>query len=764
MSQGDKANAVVQDTAECLGQIRDANAYGQSIISATLDYQRHAITRSNWLKSLECLYLATDHDGEPSGKRQRLTNGDSVPSSYSPELLRRTYLDPVSDPSGGREYVAISYTWDLSEDEYREDSCHSFGGYFIESRETGEPAQPSNVRDVVWQRAFSYAHQWKCDHIWIDRECVDQDNPKEKEVAIQNMHLVYSMSRHPIALLTHVIGTAEELDLLAGLLTGDVREEEKPALLHLLHVITSDLWWQRAWTFQEDYRASTRMTLLIPHTFNLELHKQSIIDIADPSNRPLFGRLPQEICIRSTDFRACATEFCLRYMREEPGAAATCNKIIRTAGKYNVLLRQESLSRSYPMISRSMTPTILADIDRRGISMQSDRLAIAANCCGYNTRLDTASLNRHNCSLSLSILALYLLNGEMLENHPRLRRGTLEDNIYMYLAKQSIDSFRPPDDKELTFIKSCRFVEPVLTLAGTRTQGHLWRLGKIIRPQPLRRNKYRTLSPLATLATDLQYRKYGASYTELATALQSYALAHSGRNRSGTQRHRYHGRHVFTRPRQAGWAERMAEQVESALLEGKALRLASLIDPENPDEYSPYTAVFVGEDRDDWLEEEDEDEDDDSETAGTYKETYAFTSVRLGKPHSLLGGSLTRHVSLEVEVEWPDGEGAFSDEGDRQDDPGFESRGERWLNGLCFSNGFPHQPVLFPWPEDLEETDTAPHEVLNKTCEDTQVEAKEDNIDAGEGKLIPGREDASREEGKEKGEDNDSEKSGNPVL
>jgi hypothetical protein len=542
MSKGDNGNAVVQDTDEPLGQIRDTNANGQSIVSAILDIQKHAITRNNWIKSLECLYLATDRDSEPSGKRQRLANGDSISSSYTPELLGRTYLDPVNDPEQGREYVAVSYTWDLSEEERREESCQSFGGYLIESRKTGEPAQPSNVRDVVWERVLNYAHQRKCDVVWIDRECVDQENPKEKEIAIQNMHLVYSLSRHPIALLTHVIETTEEVDLLASLLTGDIRAEEKPTLLDLLNVITSDLWWQRAWTFQEDYKASTRMNLLIPHTFNVESHKQSILDLSN--GQLLFGKVPQEICIKSTDFRGCATEFCLRYMQEQPEAEATCNKIIRTAGKYNVLLRQEALSTSYPMISRSMTPNILADIDRRGIFMQSDRLAIAANCCDYTIRLDTHSLNKDNCSLSLSILALYLLNGEMIENHPRHRRGTLNDTVYAYLAKQSIDSFRPPV-KELTFIKSCRFVDPEITPLGTRTWGHLWRLGKVIRPEPLRRNKYRTLPPLATLATDLQYRKYGRAYTELAAILQSWAQKFPGANRMGSHRDRYHGRNLL---------------------------------------------------------------------------------------------------------------------------------------------------------------------------------------------------------------------------
>ncbi|KAI0460235.1 heterokaryon incompatibility protein-domain-containing protein [Xylaria acuta] len=710
-TRDDGRNAVVQDTAEPLGQIRDRNATHGSIVSAVLDIQRHAITRDNWIKSLECLYLAADRDGEPTGKRRRLADGEGV-ASYTPELLRRTHLDPVSDPERGREYVAISYTWGFSEVEEEQESCQSFGGYFIESRKTGEPAQPSNVRDVVFERALHYAKHVKCDTIWVDRECVDQDDVDEKETAIQNMHLVYSLSRRPIALLTHTIQTADELDLIVGLLLGDIREEEESAALELLDDITSDLWWQRAWTFQEDYRASTRMTLLIPHTSNLEHRKQTAS--RDMLNRPLLGSLPGEICIKSTDFRRCATEFCLQYKQKQPEAEVICNKILTTAGKYNVLLQDDQSSGARSSVSRSMTPTILADIGRRGVLAESDRLAIAANCCGYAVRLDATVLNKRSSSLSLSMLALYLLNGEIMENHPRPRHGTLKDSVFTYLAKQSLRSFRPPIDEGLTFIKSCRFVDPVLTPSGTQTWGHLWRLGKVIRPRPLKGNKYRTISPLATLATDLQYKKYGKSYTGLATDLLTWIQESSATSRLGKNQ-QYGDRNPLVHPRQWGWRSWMADEIEAALLEGKALRLASLVDPATREGYAPYSAIFVGEDADDWEDEQDGQGDDGYAPPPP---SYVFTSVRPAKEHARLGDT-HKHVSLEVEVEWLEHErehghgkkakGPSQPADERSTEPGLPKLYiRRWLNGLCFWEGHHRQPVLFPWPADLLATSGKP--------------------------------------------------------
>ncbi|KAI1264159.1 heterokaryon incompatibility protein-domain-containing protein [Xylariaceae sp. FL1019] len=681
---------VVQDTAQPLGQVRDSHASAGTIVSAVLDIQRHVITRDNWIKSLECLSLATDRDSEPTGKRQRLANGDGVSPSYASSRLRRTYLDPVADPEGGREYVAVSYTWDIPEQEQEGPNGHTAGGYLVESRRTGELSRPSDVRDIVWKRVLSFARHVKCENIWIDRDCIDQTNESEKHMAIQNMHLVYSLARWPIALLTRPIQTAEELDALVSLLLGDVRAEEEALALELLDHITSNRWWQRAWTFQEDYKAATRMTLMIPHDSDLELQKLSARDF---SGRPLFGTVPGEICVKSVDFRRQATEFCLLRRKKHPESEDTCNRILVAAGKYNVLLREEDWAHPDAPITRSMSPTIFKDIGRRGISAESDRLAIVANCCNYTARLDTVALNKRGSSLSLSLLALYILNGEILENSPRRSGGALKNTVYEYLAKQSLRSFRPPVDEELTFIKSCRFLNPILTAHGTQTQGHLWRLGKVIRRHAQKRDRYCTLSPLETLATELQYKTYGASYTELALNLYAKSQESSG-SKVASKQHRHHGRNPLAHNRPWVWREWMVDEIERALLEGKALRLASLVDTKRGGHDMPYGAVFVGEDSNDWQDEKNE------TGAQSPPPRYAFTSVASARKPRM--GDLQKHVSLEVEIEWP---GTDSDQSSADNHEEKASLPKlyikRWINGLCFAKDEPQRAVIFPWPADL---------------------------------------------------------------
>ncbi|SCO54271.1 uncharacterized protein FFNC_15429 [Fusarium fujikuroi] len=94
----------------------------------------------------------------------------------------------------------------------------------------------------------------KTKSICIHKRC------KEKQRAIETMHLTYSLSEHPVALLGGPIEWEYELDLLYRILTGKLVKELKQIngdevlqALSLLSRITKERWWTRAWKFQEDY-------------------------------------------------------------------------------------------------------------------------------------------------------------------------------------------------------------------------------------------------------------------------------------------------------------------------------------------------------------------------------------------------------------------------------------------------------------------------------------------------------------------------------
>lgn len=119
-----------------------------------------------------------------------------------------------------------------------------------------------------------------------------------------------------------------------------------------------------------------------------------------------------------------------------------------------------------------MSTHIWPDLCRRSTSIQSDTLAMMANCCGYSMRLNTEDLKGANIlSLSLAMLALFVLNGEILSYNSEYRAGTVLDFVKMH-------AFRgrglPPVKHELTFLKRCRLSKVKLCGEGVSTTGYLW--------------------------------------------------------------------------------------------------------------------------------------------------------------------------------------------------------------------------------------------------------------------------------------------------
>jgi hypothetical protein len=54
----------------------------------------------------------------------------------------------------------------------------------------------------VLDRAIAFAEFHNIHLIWIDQECIDQDDRTVKECGIQSMDLVYEQASHAVALLT----------------------------------------------------------------------------------------------------------------------------------------------------------------------------------------------------------------------------------------------------------------------------------------------------------------------------------------------------------------------------------------------------------------------------------------------------------------------------------------------------------------------------------------------------------------------------------
>ena len=646
------------DTQSSLGSIRSRHPDG--LVPQLLEIQKHGVPQAKWLdwaRNPLCLRRVYQ---KPSRKRKR--GADSAQVSSVPKIFHRV-------PRSGRPYVAVSYTSQPSEHE-----SNAGGGHLIMDPRHSNAAAPTKVRGCVLSRANKYAEHKGVGLIWIDNECINRDNAEEHEMAMQSMDLIYSFSKYPVGLLTKPIRSQKSLDLLEKLLNSDFVEmsddrdtyvlKPEPELsvevalevVDLLDYITLDKWWSRAWIFQEAYRSSVKMDLLIPHSLHLDRIQAS----------KDWCRIPGEIQVNSVDFHAQSTLFCLAFLgkvgAEWQGGRARCKEILKRARKYNILYQHGDLA-GQGSTRKAMSPFIFTDIGSREISVASDLLAIAANCCNYPMRLNTKSLDSGSYSLSISILALYLLNGEIIMNN-KYDETLLSKNIFDYLQLLALDNFDPPvKSRELVFIKKCRLVDVRLSPDGIVTKGRLWVLHKAIdtgaftsRPpseskSPHGLNEFQR-SRLRQLSVELGLQ----GHRTLADDLDGY-LHEDAEDQSGPSKE---------------YKDLMAEKVVEAIRNRQTIHLACL------EGSNPYRGIFVTD-------------------AALGPPSHAFTawsaagSGRKSTDSIRAKMLLDRIVSLEVEVDMTNNtlEGL----------PRLKTK--RWINGLCFFDGDPAHDVVFDYPMSL---------------------------------------------------------------
>lgn len=658
------------DTKLCLKEIRDRHP--KSIVEQLLEVQKHKYEDKKsfeWVRKLQCLTFP-----DPNSKRRRLPDSQWICEPTG--VLRRIQIPGFER---GSPFVAVSYRW---EDSQKVDS--SDRRYKVKS--PNGTAIQSDVSDEVYDRVIAYTKYHEMGGFWIDKEGINQKNSEEKAIAVQSMDLVYSNSARPVGLLFTPIKTKDDLTLLRNLLRQEFinrlypGDSNRPRLrqslntcmkaLQLLDRIMSDPWWSRAWIYQEEYRSSVNMNLLIPCTIALSRDE-----------REEFGDIPWELQVKSAIFREQVTLFCLAYLAENGHEWRTghpnCWKILRKAKKYTTLCEHSNMFGDGEKM-KAMSPAIFTDVGHREITLPEDILPIAANCCGYTIRLNTAMLKKARCSLSICILALYLLNGEIFRNDED-STSLLSSKIFKFLEHQSLDNFDPPvDSRELTFMKSCRFVNVQLSEDGIETPGWLWKLHKRISTRELARNfaSHHNSANGNEARNELSQRQRAVlhqlvsmlredGHSTLVEDIKTFLAEDAGRN----------GDFPSTRYKYI-----MVKQVIRAIENGMILHLGSLMNDSR--KKSPYRAIFIS-------ETSDEDTSDDV----TPEVSYVFTAWDVGRPAEDTQAlrDIEKYVSIEVDLDGRTEEGLQ------------RLRTKKWINGLCFFDGYPRKTVVFPWPASLTE-------------------------------------------------------------
>ncbi|KAJ3454307.1 hypothetical protein MRS44_018201 [Fusarium solani] len=650
------------DTEQSLQQI--AHCHGRSIISLLIDIQECKVEQKiflPFLKNLECLR----------------------PHRHKPTLLCRQRVDAFENPS----YVALSYPWDGCK---FEDLSH--GRYKVQSRDRGRTSfDSSEVRDCVFDRILKYMHRFRLKLLWIDRHSIRQQTCDEvecghlecsqKREGIKAMDLVYKHSDHPVALLATPVEARNDLKLLVRILSGDLvsTSRRKPRFrlsektnareatdaLMLLKKLTSDRWWTRGWVFQESYRGGAAML------------KRSF-------GTTLFNDICAELCIDLVKFSYEATRLCLAFQGVKfpsPQTQQAISQITTTAGRYTLLLEKHE----------SMSPTIISDIGKRDIKQQWDRLAIAANCCQYSTRLDVRELQQKEHSVSLSMLALWLLNGEIFRNK-KATAPPSQMTVLEFITSHSFKGFYAPLSRHsLTFNKGCRFPDAKLTPRGVLTRGHLWKLGRPIHPREINRQPSWVDDPTGKIS--LHDRKRLTQLANMLRVLRHFAL--EGQLRKFLKRDaRGECDDRFADTFAGSYMRTMASEIADAIDQGLTLRLACMWEPSTrrSSYRSSYRGIFIC---------NDDDGDVEFDKVGLRRSVQAngpsliFTASCPKSEGSAVyqATDLDRHVSLEVQQ-------LGSVREANRIVPQLQVG--RWVLGLCFFGGFETTSVLFPWPPGLE--------------------------------------------------------------
>ncbi|KAJ4368042.1 hypothetical protein N0V83_006397 [Neocucurbitaria cava] len=235
-------------------------------------------TKENLIQSIEHIIdVALVKPDEVEPLKLRFVTPLHIPTDLSADNLDWPAYDQSTDyrltsteehiPS--LEYISVSYCWKHTQ---------SPDGIHVPDYRISEGSEWRSIRcpPLVFHRAFQFARRHGCAHVWIDQECIDQNDPADIERHLQIMHRVYRESKWTVAALSWPIRNCDILEqLIKTIWTLDmasVESHEKhndrnqiilQGLESLCNIIYNEPWFRRTWAFQEKLCAQS-LQLLVP--------------------------------------------------------------------------------------------------------------------------------------------------------------------------------------------------------------------------------------------------------------------------------------------------------------------------------------------------------------------------------------------------------------------------------------------------------------------------------------------------------------------
>ncbi|KAI1389582.1 heterokaryon incompatibility protein-domain-containing protein [Hypoxylon trugodes] len=367
--------------------------------------------------------------------------------------IRRLYSSEIADAVRCDDFVAVSYCW--SNEKGNDGTTRH---QVIEEDGRVRDARASNA---TIDRTVAFARENGFRMIWIDQECIEQDNSEEKELAVQAMDYVYLRAHTSIGLfraqLQHKHLECISLAYESQMSRFQKRRGRRPlrgclkvnimVMCEAVSMIINDRWNTRAWILQEAFASSGNMVLLFPRADNVNVpswllicHElsqselamqldtvQSCLRICAPMIQPMVSSI---LYTKENGARKYGAGREKRF--KDQNALGNADEIRETVKRIN-FFHPVSPTQSGKLWINNSKPRrtcnaamALTYLQMRDLERVADKLAIVANICNYDFRVNTSELDKTESRLGPCIMALALANGDFSLLVPQMYR-TPED-------------------------------------------------------------------------------------------------------------------------------------------------------------------------------------------------------------------------------------------------------------------------------------------------------------------------------------------------
>lgn len=428
-------------------------------------------------------------------------------NNHTSEELCRLRLTDLGDLESCKHYVAVSYCWRQPQSPSEEETLAP-RYKVLDGEKERECRAPLNVI----RRAIDFAIFKGYRLIWIDQECIDQDDVEDKLLHIQAMHLIYRQASDVVAVLNSLLDNQAQVDILEcdslheleeqyafnHLESSEPRKQIRRNLvtqtIRLAESLASDPWYTRAWTYQEALLATRPVYLLILCQSNLrapsfqiavgsqlviyDTKTASILESMLNHLDPYYSTLPASF--RPPDYGLWLED--LEDCKMQKDKLSSAMDIL----KDSVPGWKEPSLRVALEVHRLSARDAIQNLLRRGITDCLDLIAICGNICNYSVRLDTDMIRKAHIGLSVALFALALLNGDVslvLALNRNTTCSITDSSKALPTASMKEVAIFPRNYEFIDWVArsiyGCRVRSPTLLSNGLLMRGILWRIQNI---------------------------------------------------------------------------------------------------------------------------------------------------------------------------------------------------------------------------------------------------------------------------------------------